>query len=275
MEFSEEALVLKVGRFREVDAWVRLFSPKRGVYNAFAFGGCVSRRRFCGCLDVFNRVRFKAAVCSRRKYISLKEGRLVSSYGNIRTHGDRLGQAVNCLKFFEAVHPVDSGDPLHGPDPANVAHRNAPGAPMAGRAFVLLSGALEALDAEAPSSGLFPLFFRAKAALVQGLFPDFGVCAACGQNLFDGRGAVLYIAEGRFFCPQCRGRDGGAGAFPGIAPIRPEALDLFAMINDRSPRSWLRAAPSAGAAGDFSRAVDGFVEYHLGLVWNNNRFMRT
>ena len=39
MEFSEKALVLKVGRFREIDAWVRLFSPIRGIYTAFAFGG--------------------------------------------------------------------------------------------------------------------------------------------------------------------------------------------------------------------------------------------
>lgn len=39
MEYSDKALILAVKRFREIDAWVRLLSPTRGVYTAFAFGG--------------------------------------------------------------------------------------------------------------------------------------------------------------------------------------------------------------------------------------------
>ena len=46
MENTEEALILTVGRFREADMWVRLFSPGRGAFTAFAFGGSRSKRRF-------------------------------------------------------------------------------------------------------------------------------------------------------------------------------------------------------------------------------------
>ena len=68
MESIEKSLILKVGRFREVDAWLRLFSPRKGVFNAFAFGGSVSRRRFLGCLDPFNIVSFKVKTDAAKGY---------------------------------------------------------------------------------------------------------------------------------------------------------------------------------------------------------------
>ena len=108
MEFSEQALVLKVGRFREIDAWVRLVSPVRGIYTAFAFGGLKSRRRFLGCLDPLNQVRFMVRRSGRTGYHCLTEARLLASPTGLRHDPGRLGIAVNCLKFFEAVQ---SGPP--------------------------------------------------------------------------------------------------------------------------------------------------------------------
>ena len=39
MEWTDTALVLHVGRFREADLWVRLLAPGQGLVTAFAFGG--------------------------------------------------------------------------------------------------------------------------------------------------------------------------------------------------------------------------------------------
>lgn len=68
MEWTDTALVLHVGRFREADLWVRLLAPGQGLVTAFAFGGSKSRRRFTGCLDVFNLIRTgrpsRATACS-------------------------------------------------------------------------------------------------------------------------------------------------------------------------------------------------------------------
>ena len=103
MEFSEQALVLRVGRFREIDAWVRLFSPVRGVYTAFAFGGLKSRRRFLGCLDPLSHVRFKVRRSGYQGYHCLTEAQLLDAPRRLRRDMNRLGMAVNCLKFLEAV----------------------------------------------------------------------------------------------------------------------------------------------------------------------------
>ena len=54
MEWSDTALVLGVGRFRESDLWLRMLTRRHGIVSAFAFGGSRSRKRFCGCLDIFN-----------------------------------------------------------------------------------------------------------------------------------------------------------------------------------------------------------------------------
>ena len=84
MEFSERALVLRVGRFREIDAWVRLFSPIRGTYTAFAFGGLKSRRRFLGCLDPLNQVRFKVRRAGRLGYHFLTAAAFLKSTRPLR-----------------------------------------------------------------------------------------------------------------------------------------------------------------------------------------------
>lgn len=137
MESTETALVLKVGKFREVDAWVRLFSPRQGVFTAFAFGGCVSRRRFCGCLDPFNLVRFKLKK-DRKGYATLLEGALMEGHSRLRREGERLGMAVNCLKFVEAAHIGPTGSQA---------------------AYALLTDTLAALDGQEPPTRLLPLFF--------------------------------------------------------------------------------------------------------------------
>ena len=189
MEFSEQALILAVRRFREIDAWVRLLSPVRGVYTAFAFGGMKSRRRFLGCLDPLNHVQFKVRRSGYRSYHCLTEGRLLDSPRQLRTHPQRLGMAVNCLKFFEAV-PI----PAHS----------------AAEAYALLRALLAALDAaEAPSS-LVPLLFRARMTFLHGMLPVCAHCAACGRALGE-HGAVCHVEEGKILCPACRSAASGGG----------------------------------------------------------------
>ncbi|MDY7000330.1 MAG: recombination protein O N-terminal domain-containing protein [Thermodesulfobacteriota bacterium] len=109
MEFTEKGLILKVGRFREYDLWVRFFSPSRGILTAFAFGGRKSRKRFCGCLDPMNHVLFRIKSSRTGNYLCLQEGSLVQAYPRLRRDPRRLGPAVNCLKFFEAVHVEPQG----------------------------------------------------------------------------------------------------------------------------------------------------------------------
>ncbi|WP_300157445.1 recombination protein O N-terminal domain-containing protein [Solidesulfovibrio sp.] len=248
MEFSEQALVLKVGRFREIDAWVRLISPQRGVYTAFAFGGLKSRRRFLGCLDPLNHVNFKVRRTGHGGYHCLTEARLLDAPMRLRRDPGRLGMAVNCLKFFEAVQIGPQG---------------------AAEAYALLRDMLAALEeADAPSP-LFPLLFRARMASLQGVFPVCGRCAVCGAPLGDGE-AVCHVEAGRLTCSACRDENA-----PGVRQrLGAGALALLASGVAGDARAWAHCRPEAAAAREFSRVVDLLVRYHMGLAWERGGFVR-
>lgn len=247
MEFSEQALVLRVGRFREIDAWVRLFSPVRGAYTAFAFGGLKSRRRFLGCLDPLNRVRFKVRRSGRLGYHYLTEGVLLATPRRLRQDPGRLGLAVNCLKFFEAVQIGPQG---------------------AAEAYALLEQVLSALEGETPPSALFPVLFRARMTALQGLLPAYDRCAVCGASLGE-TGAVCHVEQGKLLCRRCR--DDGAGV---RQRLDPGALTLLEAAVSGRPADWAACRPDPAAAREFSRTVDLLVRYHLGLAWEQGGFVR-
>ncbi|GFK95803.1 DNA repair protein RecO [Fundidesulfovibrio magnetotacticus] len=249
MESIEKALVLKVGRFREVDAWLKLFSPRKGVFNAFAFGGSVSRRRFLGCLDPLNVVTFKVKSDAAKGYTYLLEGALVRAHPRLRQDQERLGMAVNCLKFLEAVHL---------------------GHPGSEAVYDLTLETLDTLEAGGNPCGLLPLFFRARMAFDQGFRPDFTACARCGVLLDQAPPPSLFLVEqGRLHCSQCRRWGKGAAAILGG-----EALQALRDLSEHGPARWADMSLPARARGEVARSVDLFVEYHLGLTWDHGSFRR-
>ena len=246
IEFSEQALVLKVGRFREQDLWVRLFSPSRGTYTAFAFGGCRSRRRFCGCLDALNQVHFHVKSDRRGTYLYLLEGTLEEAYPRIRADRERLGQAVNCLKFFEAVHL--------GPDGA-------------AEGYGLITECLGVLDRAERVGGLFPVLFRAKVAFSQGYAPALTACSHCGKGIHSGSLPRLDVERGRVLCAAC------AGSAPGL-DLCGEALDLLERVRRGGPEDWRDVRPGAEVRRQCYAAVDHYVRFHLGLAWAGGSFRK-
>ena len=256
MESTEKVLILKVGRLREVDAWLRLFSPRKGVFTAFAFGGSVSRRRFLGCLDPLNVVVFKIKTDTVKGYTYLLEGALLASHPRLRKDARRLGMAVNCLKFLEAAHLGPAGSES---------------------AFELLLGTLAALDQEEAASPMLPLFYRARTAFDQGFKPDLSSCAQCGtplngQNALE---ALFLVEEGRFLCGCCRtsgkGRQDGQGQAVALGSQSLFALEKVATL---PPQEWSALVPSIAARMECGRCLDAFVEHHLGLTWSNGSFRR-
>ena len=65
-DWNAQALVLRVGHFREIDLWLKLLVQGKGLMTAFAFGGSVSKHRFCGCLEVFNTLQCRFRRAKRR-----------------------------------------------------------------------------------------------------------------------------------------------------------------------------------------------------------------
>ena len=248
MESTERALVLKVGKFREHDAWVRLFSPGKGVFTGFAFGGLKSRRRFCGCLDVFNQVLFKVKTNpGRQGMVQLLEGTLLSSSPGLRRNLDSLGMAFNCAKFFEAAQAWQDN---------------------AGQAYSLLLELIETLGcAESPPS-LLPMYFRVRVAFDCGYAPDFTSCFGCGCELAHS-GAGFDVRGGRAYCPDCGRAFGNSCLW-----LSPETLALLDGIKRRNPGQWLGFTPSAATRRQYQALSESFVGHHLGLAWENGYFRR-
>lgn len=247
MEFTEQGLVLRVGRFREADLWVRFLSARRGIVTTFAFGGCRSRRRFCGCLDLLNLVLFRAKSTRNGTYLSLQEGTLLNGPQRLRHDWRRVGLAVNCIQFLDALGV--------GPDGA-------------ADAFALMMDILTVLEADEEPTPLLPVFFRVALASTQGYAPRFDACSYCGKPAHAVDEAWFMVREGGFVCPDC---PPSASSRVGIGR---ETLDALRFVQDNPPLRWSELRLPPAVRRECSRAVDGFIQYHIGLAWDNGRFRR-
>lgn len=247
MQFTERGLVLKVGRFKEADAWVRFLTPGRGVLQAMAFGGMRSRKRFSGCLDPLTLVLFSVSTSRTGAYLDLKEGTLLDGFSALKKDGARLGPATACLKFVEAVHRGEGearGD------------------------FDLLLETLRLLERMPSGFADVPVLFRAKLAFEQGYRPDFTGCGGCGagQGTFDN--PLFFVEKGQVLCPRCAPQEQGA---PGL-PLSWGALMTLQFVQRNPPEMWTRLALDPAVKDQAYRAVDRFLAYHLDVTMDNGNF---
>lgn len=245
MEWTDDALVLHVGRFREADLWVRLLARDQGLVTAFAFGGSKSRRRFTGCLDAFNVIRARASTSRNGIFLNLQEATLLEGPARLRADWRRQGVAANCVRFLEAL-----GVPPDG----------------AGTSFALTRGLLGLLENADDVPGIVPLLFRFRLASDQGYAPDLTACSRCGRPLAAWESSFFLVADGVASCPECRPQ----GSMSLV--VSREALDVLRKVQEYSPDSWGGFALPPEDGRQAGRLIDAFVRYHLGLEWVNGRF---
>lgn len=244
-QWTDDALVLRIGKFREADLWVRLLSRRKGIVTAFAFGGSRSRRRFTGCLDVFNILKVSAEYSRDGRFLNMKEAVLISGPERLRHDWQRQGMAANCLRFLEAL----------GVPPDN-----------AGSCYAHLCGLIELLEQEENISPLLPVLFRFRLAAEQGYAPELGVCSRCGSPMGGMPQVHFLVGDGAVCCSSCHRRGDMSIA------LGQEALDVLGKVKEYSLQSWGRLHPSPEGARQAARLIDAFVRYHLGLEWENGRF---
>lgn len=266
-EFLDSAIILKVGRFRDADVWTRLYLSGRGALTAFAFGGARSRKRFGGCLDGLNHVRVKVKADRLNRYLNLEEATLVHGFPTLRTRSDRLGRAVNCVKFFEAAFLA-----TQTPESAAAALRAR--APDSREAFDLLLGVLQFLDQAADDRDveLAPSYFRYRTACAQGHEPALSACGLCGADM-SGTGHIAFdIAEGRALCARCERLSSGREREI-LCRESVSALEAVSAAAPGAAGSW-PVRLSTGAKARTCRFVDGFTRRHMGVEWANGTYRR-
>ncbi|WP_316900739.1 DNA repair protein RecO [Pseudodesulfovibrio indicus] len=251
MSATEKGLVLKVGRFREADLWVRILTPSRGVFNGFAFGGSRSRRRFVGCLDPLSHVLFTIGTNKTGTYTVLEEGTLLHNFPELRRNPSQTGLAVNCVKFIEAVE-IDPSD--------------------ARPAYELLLETLHSLEKGGGCSDFTPWLFRAKLAFDMGYTPDFLSCGNCGRPLTGTDGHRFNVERGQVVCRTCLS-DGKP--LEGLArPISAGVLRALDWIQHSSPSDWCAVSMDAEVRRQAGQLIELFVAYHLGLSWEGGMYKK-
>lgn len=226
--------------------WLRLLSQHRGIFNVFAFGGSRSRKRFCGCLDLLNTVNCRIKATRNGSYLALQEGVLLQGPQKLRSDYSRLGMVMNCVRFTEALGIGREGGPS---------------------AFALLADVMRLMETDKPTTPLLPLLFRLRLASEQGFAPSFDRCGQCGARI-DGAGTFL-VNEGEVQCPRCLDRQGTY-----TVEIPAKGLELLRTVQLEALEHWNTDALSLAEKRACARAVDGFVQYHLGIAWENGRFKR-
>jgi DNA repair protein RecO (recombination protein O) len=246
MEFNDCSIVLRLGGFREADLWVHLLSPSRGVFSAFAFGGSKSRRRFSGCLDLFNEVRFHIK-SGRGSYLALQEGMLLKGPSRLRHDWRRLGMAVNCALFVESF--------CKGPEGAGKTHS-------------LFVDLLNCLESDAPISAFLPMFFRARLAFEQGyaLDPDF--CSFCGASLADSHAhmpgqnpTVLPVNAQGLLCGGCAGK---IRADVRRFPLGRGGLSVLRALIGTPVSAWGQMPENENSQKECAMATEAFLQYNIG-----------
>lgn len=161
MEWSDTALVLGVGALSGIGPLAAYADARIGIVSAFAFGGSRSRKRFCGCLDLFNELQISTKTTRNGMYLSLQEGNLIRGPRRLRTDWNRLGMFMNCVRFVEAL-----GVPQDG----------------AAGVFLLLKDTLEFLEQSETVQDILPILFRLRLASQQGYAPALTACVSAGKK---------------------------------------------------------------------------------------------
>lgn len=247
MEFIDNGIVLRIGKFRETDLWVRLLTHNHGIITAFAFGGSRSRRRFSGCLDSYNYITARVASSKNGQFLNLQETTLLTQYKTLRTDFKRQGMAANCIRFVEAlgVSPDEDSEKI----------------------FLLTKSMLHLLDSVESVLPMLPILFRLRIVAEQGYLLDPKICARCGKELENN--SVFLVSEGYFTCASCK----PLGTL-GLAASR-QTLDILGNIQEYSPEYWALENVDSAVFRELGRIIDAHILYHVGLEWNDGNFRRS
>lgn len=243
-EWQEEAIILRLGHFNESHLWLRVLLKNGGLLTAFAFGAMRSRKRFCGCLDLFNTINGRFQIAGRKNYACIAEAVLLAAPQALRSDWRSMGVAANCFLFLEACGvPADSAAGIFDV----VEHLR----------IVLESGNFPQL---------LPLFFRLKVAAELGQGPCLSNCGKCGNALDDQ--ARFMVEDGQMQCSACASQSVKAGLGRSIS-ISPGAAAFLNLVQNSQPDAWQSWRLTCNERRDCAMFIDAFIQYHLGLVWEN------
>jgi DNA repair protein RecO (recombination protein O) len=227
--YRDEGVVLRTQKLGEADRIVTVLTRRHGKVRAVAKGVRRTKSKFGARLEPFSHVD-----------LQLYTGRnldIVSQAESIRSYGATI--AADYPAYTAGTAVLETADRL-------TAEEKEPSL----RLFLLVIGALRALDERTHPSGLVLDAFLLRAMSVAGWEPALSECARCGE---DGPHRHFSVPAGGMVCPTCRPT--------GSAMPNPVTIDLLEAL---LTGDWARAeASQPGNRREGSGLVAALLQWHL------------
>ncbi len=247
----DKAIILKIGKFREYDAWVRILTRQSGICTVFAFGASKSKRRFAGCLDTLNIIYASYEKARKKDLLQLKEATLDSAF-LLRKDWRLLGIATNCLRFIEAIDiSIETSE----------------------MSFDFIKDFFDSLtiyQEKGNNPTALLSLFRFKLASIQGYAPQMHYCVRCDGQL-DAGNNIFSVQEGGVLCKSCADNSFATASMHIV--IAQETLEFLRLVQTEDIHIWLEKTMSYRTISEYGKIIDAFVQYHLGLEWQFSRFV--
>lgn len=227
--YRERAVVLRTWKLGETDRILSLLTAGRGKVRAVAKGVRRPGSRFGARLEPYSTVDLQ--LYEGRSLDGVSQAELVEPHDAVRNDFARATCAATMVELVDGIAQEEQRD---------------------ARLFLLLTSALDALEADPADPALFLDAFLLRAAAGEGVAVRIETCVACGSA---GPHPYLSVVRGGTLCAD--------DAPAGTRAVPADVVELLRLLaSDR----WtdLAAVAADAATRDLAgRYVRAFVEHHL------------
>ena len=244
--FTEPLCILNTRLFREYDISLYVLSKERGCFTVYAFGGAKSRRRFVGCLDTFTIALCTVQINVKKGYFTLQEASLITSSKELLQDMSGYGVVQNCALFLQTVYRNNTS--------------------VSG-VYTLFYDLLQACSYNRCLLSSLAFFFRFSLISLLGYTPTLYSCITCSRHIDSISHPFFSIEKGGVICHSCH-------PFSSGFRIRDrEILYVLQYILSFSPLYWSSIPYSKQTIQQSCVLIDEYIQYHLGIIWDNGRFI--
>jgi len=237
------AFILRSVDYRDSDRILTLLSRDLGKIGAIAKGARSSRRRFGGALEPFAVLEVTLTPGRGREGLFvIDEASVLADNRGLSGDLERLGAAAFMTELVRELLPDGQPD---------------------ARMFDLLAECLSLLVLEGAPVPPLTICAQLRALTLAGFAVSTGACNACGKPLPGGRRAFFDPRRGGVICTGCGG---------GPILLEAPAADALALLACVALADAVRVDLPADVLDDIERALDTFIEEHLGRRLKSNAF---
>jgi len=236
---TDEAIVLGVMDYREIDRIVQLYTKEHGRFSGIARGARKSVKRFGGAFELF--ARLSVDFLPSDNLAAIRSAEPLTIYPGIRKSFAAIALASYAAELVTAITPE------------RLANK---------RVFRLLSAYLEQLDT-APVQPSDRHFFEMNLLNILGYRPPLECCSGCGASLVVAGGCWSPEGREKIVCRSCAGGE-----------IRLAGSSIALLLASLTTGRFGQISFSQEEIGEVDRFMAAFISAHISRPLKSLAFLR-